>query len=219
MNFYFLSVNCVDLSIRKLHSFASFKKMSIGDLAVLRFGRRLILVIINTLKTEDAKLTDFPMVAQVICDDDNLPKLMPILYYNDGYSSKIFDIDGLYFLLNIFNSNKFAYSFIEETLALITSKIEQRDMQLTMQLFRCSTKIPATVIMNENVTNSHNLSIKGKLLIVENFFTDRIKSEFYDCISLGLTEREALIKLRRKYPKFFSRILSHFRDKDIYTRI
>lgn len=75
-------------------------------------------------------------------------------------------------------------------------------MQLTMQLFRCSTKIPATVIMNENVTNSHNLSIKGKLLIVEKFFTDRIKSEFYDCISLGLTEREALIKLRRKYPKF-----------------
>lgn len=59
MNFYFLSVNCVDLSIRQLHSIASFKKMSIGDLAVLRVDRRLILVIINALKTEDVKLTDF----------------------------------------------------------------------------------------------------------------------------------------------------------------
>ena len=219
MNFYFLSVNCVDLSIRQLHSIASFKKMSIGDLAVLRVDRRLILVIINALKTEDVKLTDFPMVAQIICDDDNLPKLMPILYYNNGYGSKIFDIDGLYFLLNIFGSNKFAYGFIEETLALITSKIEQRDMQLTMQLFRCSTKIPAPVIVSENVVNRQNLLIKGKLLIVEKFFTDRIKREFYDSMSLGLTEKEALIKLRRKYPKFFSRILSQFRDKDIYTRI
>ncbi|HJB72845.1 MAG TPA: hypothetical protein H9939_05880 [Candidatus Barnesiella merdigallinarum] len=197
---------------------ASFKKLTIGDLAVLRLDRRLVLVIINRSLDENEKLTAYPIVAQVICEDENLPKLLPLLYYNDGYNSKIFDIDGLQFLLNTFKSSKLVSDFIIETLALAKREIDQRDTKLALQLLQSSSNAPFN--REENiVSNEQQLSKEGKLLIVEKFFTSQMKQEFYDNMALGLTERESLVKLRRKYPKFFSKILLEFRDKDIYTRV
>ncbi|WP_300132504.1 hypothetical protein [uncultured Barnesiella sp.] len=197
---------------------ASFKKLTIGDLAVLRLDRRLVLVIINRSLDENEKLTAYPIVAQVICEDENLPKLLPLLYYNDGYNSKIFDIDGLQFLLNTFKSSKLVSDFIIETLALAKREIDQRDTKLALQLLQSSSNAPFN--REENiVSNEQLLSKEGKLLIVEKFFTSQMKQEFYDNMALGLTERESLVKLRRKYPKFFSKILLEFRDKDIYTRV
>lgn len=218
MNLYFLKSQYVNLSIQQLLLIVSFKKLAIGDLAVLRVDKRLILIIINSSLKSNVELSEYPMVAQVICEDKKLPKLLPMLYYNDGYSRKICDINGLQFLLNIFSKNKLASNFMEETLALAKGKISQRDTKLVLQLFKCSTSIP--LIKKDSIISNKSDSLKeGKLLIVEKYFTSRMKQEFYNYITLGLTEREILVKLRRKYPKFFSRILIEFRDKDIYTRI
>ena len=218
MNVFYLSIHIADLPIKQLQSMASFKKLTIGDLAVLRLDRRLVLVIINRSLDENEKLTAYPIVAQVICEDENLPKLLPLLYYNDGYNSKIFDIDGLQFLLNTFKSSKLVSDFIIETLALAKREIDQRDTKLALQLLQSSSNAPFN--REENiVSNEQELSKEGKLLIVEKFFTSQMKQEFYDNMALGLTERESLVKLRRKYPKFFSKILLEFRDKDIYTRV
>lgn len=218
MNVFYLSIHIADLPIKQLQSMASFKKLTIGDLVVLRLDRRLVLVIINRSLDENEKLTAYPMVAQVICEDENLPKLLPLLYYNDRYNSKIFDIDGLQFLLNAFKSSKLVSDFIIETLALAKREIDQRDTKLALRLFKCSGMVPTTRSSNAAYDRQHLIK-EGKLLIVEKFFTPQMRQEFYDSIALGLTERESLVKLRSKYPKLFSKILLEFRDKDIYTRI
>lgn len=218
MNVFYLSIHIADLPIKQLQSMASFKKLTIGDLVVLRLDRRLVLVIINRSLDENEKLTAYPMVAQAICEDKNLPKLLPILYFNDGYHSKICDIEGLRSLINIFRSNSLALDFITETLALAEGKIDQRNTKLAFQLLKSSAIIPSNKEGNI-VSNEQRLSKEGKLLIVEKFFTSQMKQEFYDNMTLGLTERESLVNLRRKYPKFFSKILLEFRDRDIYARI
>lgn len=218
MNLFYLSNHVVDLPIKQLQSIASFMNLAIGDLVVFRLDRRLVLVVINRFFDKNEKLTAYPMVAQVICEDKNLPKLLPILYFNDGYNRKIVDVDGLEFLLNIFGLNQLASAFMIETLALARGQIDQRDLKLTLQLLKSSAIVPPT--KEENIlSNDRQLSKSGKLLIVEKFFTSQMKQEFYDNIVLGLTERESLVKLRRKYSKFFSKILLEFRDRDIYTRI
>lgn len=218
MNLYFISSHYIDLPISQLQSIASFRKLSIGDLVILRIDRRLVMVVINSLLTDNIKLTNFPMVAQTICEDKDLPKLLPILYYYDGFNRKIFDKEGLRFLLNVFTSDKLASKFVLETISLVNGVIDRRDTQLIIQLLKCRSVIPLK--QNENIVNNkpHNVNV-GKLLIVEKFFTSHMKQEFYDNITLGLTERESLVKLNRKYPKIFRKILLEFQDEDIYTRI
>lgn len=218
MNLFFFSVQYVDLPISKLVSIASYRNISIGDLAVLRIDRRLVVVVINRVIADNLRLINFPMVAQTICDDDNLPKILPILYYDDGYSKKVSDICGLKYLLDIFKSEKLFSNFIKETIALLNGEIDRRDINLAINLLNCYAIIPP--IKKENVLcNELHIKEDGKLLIVEKFFTSQMKKEFYDNIALGLTERESLVKLRRKYPRVFSKILSEFQYENIYARI
>lgn len=218
MNLFFLSNSMVDLSVRQLRLMASFRKLAIGDLVLLRIDCRLVLVVVNHLLESNSKMMEYPMIAQAICDDHDLPKLLPVLYFNDGYNHKTFDMNGLLFLLGMFNENKLASDFINETIALVKDEINCRDTQLAIKLFMCSEAIP--ILKKENITyNKSLLQQNGKLLIVEKFFTSQMKQEFYDSLALGLSERESLVRLRRKFPKSFSKILSEFHDKDIYTRI
>ena len=218
MNIYFISYHYINFPIKQLQSMSSFKKLTLGDLVVLKIEKRLLLVIINRLPQKNSKLTEYPMIAQIIYKGNNMPKLLPIIYFNDGYNNKICDIESLLFLQNTFKSNKLVSDFITETLALATRKKEKRDIQIAKQLLECSTIIPS-IKQDDDTYHKPHIPTNGKLLIVEKFFTTQMQEEFYDYISLGLTEREALVKLRRKYPKIFGKILLEFQDKDIYTRI
>lgn len=217
MNVFYISENLIDLSIKELKTMASFKELGIGDVVVCRFDRLFVLLIINHWIGEKTKLTEYPILAQVICETENLPKLLPILYYNNGYSCKIFDIGGLQFLQKLFISEKLVLAFFIETISLAKGKIYQRDVQLAIKLLHCQTKKR----LNDQfvVSTKPQIQKDGKLLIVEKFFTPQMKQEFYNSLTLGLTERETLVKLRRKYPKIFSKILLEFKDTDVYTKI
>lgn len=217
MNFFFLESHYVDLSVQQLRSMASFRNLRVGDLVLLRIDLRLVLAIVNHQLEDNAKLTTCSMIAEVFCEDKILPNLLPILYYYD-YRRKICDKNGLQSLLYFFRCHQLASKFILETLALASGEIYQRNAELVFQLLQCTAIIPYD--RKKSVLHDVVKTLKeGKLLIVEKFFTVQMKQEFYNNLVMGLSERESFVKLRRKYPKFFSRILVEFGDRDIYTRI
>lgn len=218
MNLYYIAEHLTDSNLKNLTSMASYKKLAMGDILVLRIDRRIVLAFVNQPPQMSLRPIDFPMISQVICD--NFDDLKPIIYFNNNYDICIGEVDVLKQLLSIFKKSEIASEVISETIDLLTFKECKRNSEIVARLLASSKSIP---LSNGNISDENHTETcsegEQKLLIVEKFFSEQMKTEFYDYITLGKTNREALVLMRRKYVSVFKEIFKKIDVAEIYKTI
>ena len=97
---------------------------------------------------------------------------------------------------------------------MLSGRISRYDATLVKKVVSITQKVPQKEkIMSETQEIINNNDTSDKLMIVERYFTEKMKSDYYDMIELGYSERNALVSIKRTNPKAFSNLLKQF-NKD-----
>uniref|UniRef100_A0AB33IZU5 ASCH domain-containing protein n=2 Tax=unclassified Prevotella TaxID=2638335 RepID=A0AB33IZU5_9BACT len=215
MNLYFIPEHYNHLSVEKLWNNVNYKKLGVGDVLIYVDGIRLIMVVCNSDNIVACIPSSYPMIAQVLCRDIDFSSVKPVLYEWDLVKGKFGQIDVLKFLKTLFHEYKLASEVLNTTINLLMGKAWRQDAGLIKRILEIKTHVPVVGEYKINeIEKTSDIGKGDKLLIVERYFSDKLKNDYYDLRALGITERETLVRVRRKYPKELSIILSRFYNEN-----
>lgn len=217
MNIFFIPENQINRTLGKLLKLIHYQNISFGDVIVYSLDSKLIMAIYSNRYDY---LNDLPIIAQII-DHNHIHKtLRPIIMYWNQINERIGNIKNLNELYQLFQHEKFASQIIKESIEVFEGKRWYYSTNLLLNII--------TITQKENEKRGNNIhktesTDNTPLLIVEHFFTDRMKNQYYNLRNLGHSEREALVLIRRNFSSEFSKILKQFYfefpNYNIYTKL
>lgn len=217
MNIFFIPEYLFNKKLSKLLELIHYQNLSFGDVIVYNLDSKLIMAIYS--KKYDY-LSDLPIIAQIIDNNHVYKTLRPILMFWDQINERIGNIKNLNELYQLFQQEKIASQIIKESIEVFERK---RSYYSTNLLFDIITITQQGNSKKENNIQKTDSTNNTPLLIVERFFTEGMKKQYYNLRNLGHSEREALVLIRRKFPTEFNKILKQFYTEfpnyNIYTKL
>jgi len=163
------------------------------------------------------------MIAQLISRDEELAGVKPILYLWDMIGERTGQLPVLEKFRSLFQDQELAFNIINEAINQLSGHVWRQNAKLIKDALLIDNKVPD--IEADQAEKNYMFGDVGKgdkLLIVENYFDDKLKNEYYDLRALGCSERESLVKVRNRHPEVLSYILRRFygdnKGRNLYNR-
>lgn len=219
MNVFFIPERNTTKTIRELREIIHYRSLSVSDILVYVDDVRVIMVTIGNDVNGDTYLKELPMIAQVIDRSSTCTSIKPILFRWDFISSREGDREGLKHLQDLFSSNDLALEILTTSIKLLEKKEFKLNPSLLIKILAVKDYVPIIKKRGSDAfTDGESYSSVGKLVIVEDYFSQTMRTQYYDMTDLGKSEREALVAIRRAYPKEFGDILKRF-NREMHSNI
>lgn len=196
-----------------------YRELTFGDIVIYENSSRLIMVFFNSYTKSPMQLKEFPMIAQVTINEEI--KILPIQFQWKQTDNKRGDKDGLSLLKLLFVNNALASQILNEAYSILVGKSWNYNLKTLLNVMYVKTPVPEIKVVYEDETKVDDEITNrcGKLLIVEKYFDEKTKKEYYRNIKLGKTERQSLVAIQRANPSLFSKILNRFNKDHLPTDI